>query len=270
MPLWIVATPIGTLSDCSPRARKVLAEATLIAAEDTRVTRRLLQSLSIDAPKIVSLRAKNEKQMAPSLLDEAMNGDLVYVCDAGTPCISDPGSTLIEQAISKGIRILSVPGPSSLSTALAVSGFSTIPSYFAGFAPKKGRNNWLVDLLDRPETLVVFEAPSRIIDLVRRCAELAPNRHASLCRELSKRHEEIIRGPFEELSEVLGNHKTLKGEMVLVIGPNNDGPGHRKALPLSGDSLKDVAKVLSARWNVSKREAYQHLLDIGKQYEDAR
>ena len=86
-----------------------MPEATLIAAEDTRVTRRLLQSLSIDAPKIVSLRAKNEKQMAPSLLDEAMNGDLVYVCDAGTPCISDPGSTLIEQAISKGIRILSVP-----------------------------------------------------------------------------------------------------------------------------------------------------------------
>ena len=268
MPLWIVATPIGTLSDCSPRAQRILSEATLIAAEDTRVTRRLLHALSIEATKVVSLRAKNEKHYVPALLSEAENGNLVYVCDAGTPCISDPGAYLVEQAIEAGIRILSVPGPSSLSTALAASGFVANPSYFAGFAPKKGRENWLLDLLQRPETLVVFEAPTRVEDLVRRCAGIAPEREASLCRELSKRHEEIIRGRFSELTEVLDAHSSLKGEMVLVIGPGDKPRLVPQIVSLEGDSLKDISKVLSVRWNVSKREAYQQLLALGKQYEE--
>lgn len=268
MALWIVATPIGTLSDCSPRAKRILSEATLIAAEDTRVTRRLLHALSIESPRVVSLRAKNEKQMVASLLTEADSGELVYVCDAGTPCISDPGSYLVEQALQAGIRVLSVPGPSSLSTALAASGFLATPSFFAGFAPKKGRENWLSDLLKRPETLVVFEAPTRILDLVRRCAAMTPDREASLCRELSKRHEEIIRGRFDELNNQLKNHSTLKGEMVLVIGPSESARSKGTSVALEGESLKDIAKVLAARWDISKRDAYQHLLDIGKQYEE--
>ena len=267
MALWIVATPIGTLEDLSPRARSVLESVALIAAEDTRVTRKLFAGLGLTYQRLVSVRAKNERQQLTSIIDQAEVEDVAYVCDAGTPCVSDPGSHLVEAALERGVRVLSVPGPSALPTALAVSGFQAIPSYFAGFAPKKGRENWLLDLLKRPETLVVFESPSRIRDLVRRSSEIAPKRMAAVCRELSKRHEEVIRDQLVNLNTRLSEHTMLKGEFVLVYGPGEQTKSVGTSA-LKDDSPKELAKALARRWGLNRREAYQELTKLDERFRD--
>lgn len=261
MALWIVATPIGTLDDCSPRARQVLAEAAVIAAEDTRTTRRLLGALGIAAPPLVALHAHNEDRAAEALATRARDASVVLVSDAGTPAISDPGRHLVEAALRAGVEIRSVPGPSALATALAASGFPAAPSTFLGFPPRKGREGWAAEVAARPETLVMYEAPSRVASLVAALAAVVPSREAVLCRELSKRYEEVLRAPLPELATALAGRELL-GECVVVVGPG-EAPARAEAVPLAEDaSLKDVAAVLAARWGVSKREAYQRLLAL--------
>lgn len=260
MPLWIVATPIGSLGDLSPRARKVLGDATLIVAEDTRTTRKLLRMVGIEGPHhIEALHAHNEAQRASSVAARAVDEDVAIVSDAGTPGISDPGRLVIEACLQAGVRVLSVPGPSALASALAASGFPAAPSTFLGFPPRKGRDGWAESTLARGETLVVYESPNRITDLVRRLSALAPEREAAMCRELSKRFEEVLRAPLAGLSADLEARDTIKGECVLVIGP---GEPFQRELAVVGDgaSLKAIAAVLAERWGVTKREAYQRLL----------
>jgi 16S rRNA (cytidine1402-2'-O)-methyltransferase len=261
VPLWIVATPLGTIGDCSPRARETLAGAAVIAAEDTRTTRRLLGALEIPAPPLQALHAHNEDRAADALAARAVREDVVLVCDAGTPGISDPGRFLVEAAHRLGAPIRSVPGPSALPTALAASGFPAAPSSFLGFAPRKGREGWAAEALTRPETLVIYEAPSRVAGLVAALAALAPDREACLARELSKRFEEVLRRPLGELATALADREIL-GECVLVVGPGEALARPAGATLGEDASLKDVAAVLAERWGVSKREAYQRLLDL--------
>lgn len=258
--LWIVATPIGTLGDLSPRARRILADADVIAAEDTRTTRKLLGAMDVAAPELVALHAHNERDRAVTLADRAVHDTVVLVSDAGTPGISDPGRLLVEAAHAREVEIRSVPGPSALAAALAASGLPAAPSTFLGFAPRKGRDGFVREALGRPETLVVYEAPGRVADLVARLAALAPAREAVVARELSKRFEEVVRGPLAELASRLAEGRT-RGEYVVVIGPGATVDAATDTA-LHGDGLKDVAAALAARWGCSRRDAYQALLRL--------
>ena len=257
--LWIVATPIGTLADFSPRARVVLGAADLIAAEDTRTTRRLLSGVGIAAPSMISLHAHNEDGRVFEVVERAATSAVALVSDAGTPAVSDPGTRLVAAAHGAGIPVRSVPGPSALASALAVSGFPAAPSTFLGFPPRKGRTSWARLVLSRPETLIIFEAPGRVVDLLVRLSEVVPQREVAVTRELSKQYEETVRGELAGMDKRV----TPRGEFVLVIGPGAVTP---KAAPEALEGLKEIAAALGARWGVSRRDAYRRLLDLDAEF----
>ncbi len=260
MALWLVATPIGTLGDLSPRAREVLSSVSLIAAEDTRTTRKLLSALGLPAPELLALHAHNEGRRVDQVLERARSEDVALVSDAGTPAVSDPGRELVAAAHAAGVRVVSAPGPSALVSALALSGFPAAPATFLGFVPRKKRDRWCDDVLARGETLVAFEAPSRVADVVGRLAERAPAREAALCREISKAFEEVVRAPLAQLAAELRDRE-VRGECVLVLGPGEprlpEAPEVR-----DGAKLGDIASALAARWGRPRREVYQALMAL--------
>jgi len=218
--LLVVATPIGNLEDLSPRARAAFASADLVACEDTRHTGRLLAGVGIDRP-LLSLHEHNERQRLPRLLDELAAGRTVAVAsDAGTPLLSDPGFVLVREAATRGVRVEAIPGPSAILVALVVSGLPPYPFTFVGFPPPKTgkRRTFYRRFAGLDHTLVVFESPHRLLaSLDDAVAELG-DRPAALARELTKLHEEVLRGRLSELVEELAARPSLKGEMVLVIG----------------------------------------------------
>jgi 16S rRNA (cytidine1402-2'-O)-methyltransferase len=260
--LWIVATPIGTLDDLSPRAREVLRSADLIASEDTRVTRRLLSAVDIPSPQLVALHAHNEEAISQRLAEDARERSVALVCDAGTPGISDPGTALVAACHRLGVEVRSVPGPSALAGALAASGLPAIPSTFLGFPPRKGRDGWVRAALAVPHTVVCYEAPTRVAELISLFAAHAPDREAVLCREISKRYEEIVRRPLPLLAADLGGRDEVLGECVLVVGP---GQPLRAAVAEAeaGDGLKKIAELLAQRWGRPRRVVYEQLLALG-------
>lgn len=265
MALWVVATPIGTLADLSPRARQILSSVSLIASEDTRVTRKLLSAMDIPAPELLALHAHNEVAVAARVVDAASESEVALVCDAGTPAISDPGVQIVAEALRAGVKVRTVPGPSSLTAAISVAGFSASPFTFLGFAPRKGRDTFCAEALGSASTLVVFEAPTRVADLFRRLAAQVPDREAALCRELSKRYEEVCRGPLQELATTLAERDLIKGECVVVIGPGEVvQPVERNA---SAGSMKSIAAVLADRWGIKRKEAYNALLRLEQELE---
>ncbi len=220
--LYVVATPIGNLSDISPRALETLKGCDLIAAEDTRVTRALLNHFSIDTP-CVSNHQHNEEQRAASLPQRMIDEDLTVavVTDAGTPAISDPGSVLVREAAALGIEVLAVPGPTAMASALSVSGFDTREFAFYGFLPRQKK-----ELRDKLTAMkqsgvpiaVVHESPHRVIDLVRAVTETLPGCRISASCDLTKLYEKTIRGTAEEvLEQLLANEKAEKGEYCLVL-----------------------------------------------------
>ena len=266
MPLWVVGTPIGTLSDLSVRAQRLLATADVIAAEDTRTARKLLSAHNIAAGELESLHAHNESHKAASLARRAMEQNVALVSDAGMPGISDPGRFVVDAALELGVEIRSVPGPSALTTALSLSGYPVAPSYFAGFAPRKGREGFVKSLAGRSEVCVVFESPKRVVDLILRLAQVTPSRSVCLCRELSKKFEEVIRGAASDVGRQLTERTSLKGECVLVIGPGEKGAIRDEKV--ARDDLKGIAGQLAKRWGVSKSEAYRALVALEAERED--
>ena len=217
--LFLVATPIGNLEDITRRAVRVLAEAGVVAAEDTRRTRRLLDHLGITA-RLLSLFEHNEKSRIPELLDRLRSGeDVAMVTDAGSPGISDPGFPLVRAAVEAGLRVESVPGPSSVIAALQISGLPTDAFMFAGFLPPKreARRKRLVELHERRETIVVFESPYRIEATLAELEEVWGERPIALARELTKLHEQVLRGTAAEVRSALRADQR-RGEMVLVLG----------------------------------------------------
>jgi len=217
--LFLVATPIGNLEDITRRALRVLGEADLVAAEDTRRTRRLLDQFGI-ATQVVSLYEHNERSRVPELLDRLRSGERVaVVTDAGSPGISDPGFPLVRAAVEAGVRVESVPGPSAVIAALQVSGLPTDAFVFAGFLPPKraARRRKLEELYARRETVVVFESPHRIDGCLADLAELWGDRPIALARELTKLHEQVLRGSAAEVRSALGAEQR-RGEMVLILG----------------------------------------------------
>jgi 16S rRNA (cytidine1402-2'-O)-methyltransferase len=217
--LLVVATPIGNLDDLSPRARAAFERADLVACEDTRHTGRLLARLGLKKT-LVSLHEHNERQRLPRLLAALEDGATIALAsDAGTPLLSDPGYLLVREAAARGVRIEPVPGPSAPLAALVVSGLPPYPFTFAGFPPPKSgrRRGFYRRLAPLEHTLVVLESPHRLLaSLADAQAELG-DRPAAVARELTKLHEEVLRGRLSELAAALAARPALKGEFVLVI-----------------------------------------------------
>jgi 16S rRNA (cytidine1402-2'-O)-methyltransferase len=218
--LVVVATPIGHLDDLSPRAKAAFAEADLIACEDTRHTGRLLAHLGIKKP-LVSLHEHNERQRLPRLLADLEEGKTIAVAsDAGTPLLSDPGFVLTREAAAAGHRIEPIPGPSAILAALVASALPPYPFTFAGFAPPKSgkRRTFYKQWSTLGHTLVVFESPHRILPSLADAQTEMGDRPVAVARELTKIHEEVLRGKLSEVREVLEKRQSLKGEFVLVVG----------------------------------------------------
>lgn len=217
--LYLVATPIGNLEDVTARALRVLREADLVAAEDTRHTRRLLEHFGITA-KLVSLFEHNERSRSGMLVGKLRDGaSVAIVTDAGSPGIADPGYPVVRAAVAEGFRVESVPGPSAVIAALQVSGLPTDAFAFVGFLPVKpgARRRALEELHERRETIVAFESPHRIERCLADLEEVWGERPMALARELTKVHEQVLRGSAREVRAALREDQR-RGEMVLVLG----------------------------------------------------
>ena len=228
--LQVVATPIGNLADLSARAREALISADVIAAEDTRHTRVLLRAIGITKP-LVSLHEHNESQRAPELLARLAAGETIaLVSDAGTPLLSDPGSELVQRAARAGFEVHAIPGPSAITSALAVAGLPTDRFCFEGFLPSRERERRaaLAALAHEPRTLVFFEAPHRILrTLADMAVEFGAERPAAVARELTKAHETTYRGTLQELlARAQAEENFQRGEITLVV--------HGAAAPTAG------------------------------------
>lgn len=222
--LFLVATPIGNLEDITQRALRVLGEVALVAAEDTRHTRRLLEHFGVRVA-VTSLFEHNERARIPGLLRRLKEGDAVaLVTDAGSPGVSDPGYPLVRAAIAEGLRVESVPGASAVIAALQVSGLPTDAFSFVGFLPPRGaaRRRRLEEWRERRETLVAFESPHRIDAALADLEAVWGERPIALARELTKVHEQVLRGTAREVRAALApEHR--RGEMVLVLGGRTRG-----------------------------------------------
>jgi len=220
--LYIVSTPIGNLEDITLRALRVLKEVNVIAAEDTRQTRKLLSHYEIKTP-LISYREENREKQGKHILRLLEEGkDIALVSDAGTPCLSDPGVHLVNLALEAGIKVSPVPGPSAIITALSVAGVSTHPFLFLGFLPqRKGRRRKLfTELKELPYTIVFYESPHRFKDTLKILAEIMPASLVVVTRELTKLYEEIKRGNPAELLEYYGR-KEAKGEFTVIVAKQN-------------------------------------------------
>ena len=234
--LFLVATPIGNLEDITRRALRVLQEVQVVAAEDTRRTRRLLEHFGLET-SIVSLFEHNERARIPGLLRRLEDGESVaVVTDAGSPGVSDPGFPLVRAAVEAGVRVESIPGPSAVIAALQVSGLPTDAFLFAGFLPPKGaaRKRRLTELAEHRETIVVFESPHRIDACLGDLEEVWLDRPIALARELTKLHEEVLRGTATEVRAALPADRR-RGEIVLVLGGRTRA-GRRANRATDGDA----------------------------------
>ena len=256
--LYVVATPIGNLEDVSMRALRILREVSLIAAEDTRRTGRLLQHYSIST-RTTSLHAHNEREKTPRLVEQLMQGQsIALVSDAGTPLISDPGLGLVTAARAAGIRVEPIPGPSAVMALLSVAGFSDRAFRFLGFPPSrsKDRAKWLLGLVAARETSVFFEAPHRIEITIGEMTKMLPSsRLIAVGRELTKTHEEVVVCP---INEALGRLSSLKGEFTIAVSPAEDADSPPMAIPAHSELLREVG-VETKNGAVSKREAVKRV-----------
>lgn len=270
--LYVVATPIGNLEDVTFRALRVLREAEVVLAEDTRRTRTLLTRHEVrKRPR--SLHAHNEVQRSGEVLEALASGSSVaLVSDAGTPLISDPGERLVAAVIRAGHAVVPVPGPSAVLSALVASGLPTAPFLFLGFLPRRRRERekLLAGLRNRTETLVLFESPRRLAGTLERLQEALGDRPACVARELTKLHEEVARGSLQELAERFT--EGTRGEVTLVIGGSPRGEcaefdqegleAEIRAMVASGKSAREVAAALAPRAKLPKREIYARALAV--------
>ena len=280
--LYIVGTPIGNLEDLTPRAARILSEVALVAAEDTRVTRRLLSHLGI-RPKTTSFHQHNWREKLDSVLDELAEGDVALVTDAGMPGISDPGSELVVAASNAGFKVEVVPGPSAVTAALALSGFAGDAFSFLGFLPrrKKDRQLSLRGSLASAVPLVIFEAPHRLRATLADMDAVFGDRALAVCRELTKLHEEAFRGTA---AEALEHFDSPRGEVVIVIQgklTETDADGLANAedqisieeelrrqlsdLKQDGVRAKDAVAMVVEATGLAKNRVYQVWVELGRE-----
>lgn len=269
--LYVVATPIGNLADFSSRAVSVLNECIVIAAEDTRHSRKLLQAHGIDTRKLIAYHQHNEKSRSGQLLDHLREGDIALISDAGTPGLSDPGLVLVREAQRRGCRVSPIPGASAVTAAVAVSGLVTRGFRFLGFldSRREARRRQLESLRHDPMPTVLFEAPHRILPCLSDLVEvLEPTRAMVLCRELTKLHEEVICGTVAEVFQRLSrDSNSRRGELVLVVGAAQerpagpDGDGLLRIL-LDELPLKQAVRVVARVTGQPRNDVYDRALQL--------
>jgi len=280
--LYIVGTPIGNLEDLTPRAARILSEVALVAAEDTRVTRRLLSHLGI-RPRTTSFHQHNWREKLDSVLAELGEGDVALVTDAGMPGISDPGSELVEAASNAGFKVEVVPGASAVTAALALSGFAGDAFSFLGFLPRrrKDRQLSLRASLASAVPLVIFEAPHRLRATLADIDAVFAERPLAVCRELTKLYEEVFRGTA---AEALEHFSSPRGEVVIVIQGRPaeiDSTGtataedqasiedelRRRLSDLKKDSVraKDAVAMVAEATGLAKNRVYQAWVNLGRE-----
>ena len=271
--LYVVATPIGNLEDITLRAIRVLGEVELVAAEDTRHTRKLLNHLGLSKP-LISYYKDRETARTQKIIEELQCGkDVALVSDAGTPAISDPGAILVSACRAQGIQVIPVPGPSAITTVLSVSGLSQTAFTFLGFLPsKKSARRKLLTAHAQDETVTVFyESPRRICRSLTDSREIFGDRQVVIGRELTKLHEEILTGTLSEILEKLQERASLKGEFVVAVAggetqlpeqPENLDDLLRFYKSQSGVSMKDAVKKISRDLNLSRSQVYKEALSV--------
>jgi len=270
--LYVVGTPIGNLEDITLRALRTLGEVDLIAAEDTRNTRRLLARHGISQP-LVSLHEHNEDRRTAELISKLGSGTAIaLVSDAGTPTVSDPGYRLVKDAVATGIRVVPIPGPSAAVAALSVSGLPTDAFLFLGFPPRKRtkRLKFLGQVAEETKTLIFYESPRRMADLLADLQEVMGERRAVLSREMTKTYEEFMRGTLNQIAAEVEKRKELKGECTLLV----EG-GHKKEV--SPEALRDIiarelarrnegssvlSRQIAEQYHLSKKQVYAEILKV--------
>ena len=274
--LYLVATPIGNLDDITIRAIKVLQNVDLIAAEDTRHSLKLLNHLEISKP-LISYHRHNEENKTEVLLNKLLNGEnIALITDAGTPAISDPGEEVVKQAIEKEIEIIPIPGACALINALICSGMNTREFAFYGFLPlnKKLRKNKFEDIKKENKTIILYEAPHKINQTLKDILQEVGNVNIVLARELTKIHEEFIRG---KISEIIEKYTDLKGEMIIVLEGNKFENSTDKLTELLNNmsieehynyykkqnlEKKEIVKKMAKDRNVNKNEIYMKVINF--------
>ena len=270
--LYIIATPIGNIEDITLRAIRILKEVDLIAAEDTRHTLKLLNHLEISKP-LISYHRHNEEIRTEELIKELKTGkNIGLVSDAGTPGICDPGEEIIKKCIEESIKVVPIPGACAMINALITSGISTKEFIFLGFLPlnKKSRKEKLEEIKNANKTIILYEAPHKLKNTLNDLSDILQSREVVLARELTKIHEEYIRGTVKELMEKTDN---LKGEMILIIEKNNKDneeelnslnnltlEEHYNFYEKRGLNKKEIIKKIAKDRNVSKNEIYQYFI----------
>jgi 16S rRNA (cytidine1402-2'-O)-methyltransferase len=278
--LYVVATPIGHRDDITLRALKILDQVDLIAAEDTRKTRRFLELHGISG-SFISYHEHNENERAPQILTKLQNGaSIALVSNAGTPTLSDPGYRLIKSAARNEVAIVPVPGVSAAATALSVAGLPTDTFTFAGFMPKKKgkRLNQLGKLAQEPRTLIFYESPKRILALIIEIRDTMGDRCGVLAREMTKLHEEFIRGRLSEILETMETRPGIKGECTLLVTGCSESltvdwetvkNEIQDQLKTSKEPVSKLVKKISLKYGLSKNKVYQEALRIrGQKAED--
>jgi 16S rRNA (cytidine1402-2'-O)-methyltransferase len=265
--LYLIGTPIGNLGDLSDRARETLASVALVAAEDTRRTGRLLRGLDIRTP-LVSMFEGNEDERAAEVVERIDAGeDVAVVTDGGMPSVSDPGFRVVRRAVERGIEVRVVPGPSAAIAALVLSGLPTDRFAFEGFLPRRpgDRGRRLQALRHDTRTIVFFESPRRVRTFLREIAGVLGDRRVAVCRELTKLHEEVVRGTVAEVLARIGERE-LKGEVTVVVEGDHEGtaPPDRAALleevrrlTAEGMRTRDAARAVAERHGASANDLYR-------------
>mgnify|MGYP001800041120 CR=1 FL=1 len=277
--LYLVATPIGAARDITLRALDILTAADVLAAEDTRTLRKLMDihGIALGERRIVSFHDHNARAALPKLLEALRNGKSVaYASDAGTPLISDPGYDLTRAVIAAGLPLVSAPGPTAAIAALTLSGLPSDSFFFAGFLPNKTtkRKSALEALRDVPGTLIFYESPKRVAAMLRDAVDVfGSDRQAALCREITKKFEETLRGDLQHVANEVAS-RDLKGEIVVLIGKGDlekiSEVGLEDALneALNEESVRDAAERIARRFGLKKRDVYQRALALVKSNKD--
>ena len=274
--LYIVATPIGNLKDITLRALGVLGQVDLIASEDTRWTKKLLDHHQIKN-RLISYHEHNEVERTKALVEKLRGGlSVALVSNAGTPSVSDPGFRLIREAIANDIAIVPIPGASAIITALSASGLATDSFVFVGFLSKKGgkRRNQIQALEGEERTVILYESPFRILPLLKELIEIMGNRRGVLSREMTKVHEEFLRGNLSEILNDLNNRPAVKGEITLLIEKKQKDDAAalldvvreelRIRLAAKDETLSSIVKKTSAKYGLPKKIVYSEALKVNK------
>jgi 16S rRNA (cytidine1402-2'-O)-methyltransferase len=267
--LHVVATPIGNLGDITLRALSTLAAADTVLCEDTRTSGKLMERFAIKA-RLAPYHEHNAQKVRPAILEKLKQGSAIaLISDAGMPLVSDPGYRLVKEAAELGIPVTACPGPSAVLTGLALSGLPTDRFLFAGFVPQKlgERKRLFAEFTAVKATLIFFESPHRIVETLQDIAEALPGRSLAVTRELTKLHEEVLRGSAEEIANILGERTAVKGEITLLIGPpsaeievSDEDVEAAITEALASLPASKAASDIAKRFNLNRSDIYQRIL----------